>query len=132
MKTPRQILFERHRSVEPKLDAIRQSTLAGLVEKPGQERRRLTSVGLWDLIVSLRWHLAGLSAVWLAIALLGYHQSSSPPALMARGNVPPPQQFLTALRENREQLLELIEPAASGTPNAPQRRSEIYPLTRMA
>ena len=33
MKTPREILFHRHRSVEPKLDAIRQEAVAAVTDR---------------------------------------------------------------------------------------------------
>ena len=38
MKTPREILLARHRATEPKLDALRESVLAGIKTTPIVER----------------------------------------------------------------------------------------------
>ena len=68
MKTPREILFKRHQAAEPKLDAIRETAVASTYD------RRIHSPAVTDcryslreFLFSLRWHLAGMGAVWLVI-----------------------------------------------------------------
>jgi len=77
-----------------------------------------------------QWHLAGMGAAWLLIAVLNMGQSSAPLPATAKQTTPSPTQVLMALRENRRQLLELIGPAAmetAPTPSSfvPRRRSEL-------
>jgi hypothetical protein len=126
MKNPRQILFERHRAATARLDRVREGALAGLAEasrpRPAVPPARIT---LRDLLLSLRWHLAGMSALWLLATLLNASGPSAPDTAVARNTAPSPRQLLTALRENRLQLLELTEPPAAepATDAAPPRRS---------
>ena len=136
MKTPRQVLLERHRSAQSKLDQVRQNALAHLA-LPTAEMRRQKSPGflasMRALLRPLRWHLAGLSAAWLFILLLHVSSVSITAPVMARQKPPSPRQILLALRENRRQLLELIEaPSAAPPPVIPQRRSAIELPTAIA
>src|SRR3989442_12539758 len=135
MKTPREILFQRHQAVEPKLDAVRQHALARLATEQNQAAQTRvansvayaahfeTSYPRWcRLLVSLRWHLAGLSAAWLLIALLNIDHSSAQPSSVQGQNSPSPKQLLTAVRENRRQLSELIETPLSPPVPVPRPR----------
>jgi hypothetical protein len=64
MKTPRQILFERHRAVETKLDAVRESVIGSMSDRARVKAATPPEpVRLRDLILSLRWHLTALSAM---------------------------------------------------------------------
>src|SRR6266702_2929311 len=73
MKTPREVLFERHQSAEPKLDAIRQAAVAALGQRRAEVRvresvsepcapRRTSALrpadrpGVRELLLSFRWH----------------------------------------------------------------------------
>jgi len=141
MKTPREILIERHRDAEPKLDAIRQKALEGLERKSADDcsRRREDHHGgspirllnsaaarlLGSSVVrSWRWHIAGLSAAWLAIALLNVDRTPTPSPTIVKQNIPSAHQLLTAMRENRRQLLEIMALPAGEQPVTPSRRSE--------
>jgi hypothetical protein len=157
MKTPREILLQRHRAAEPKLDGIRQQIVASLtVEEANGEIKRTASplspsvakpfeggpalsplrgegedrAPWWrDVILSLRWHLAGLSAAWLFVALLSIDHSSQSVAPQRAQRAEPPKQFIAEVRENRRQITQLaesmeIEPPALPQPATPQRRSE--------
>ena len=117
MKTPREILFQRHKTVERKLDAVRQSAVAAVCD-----RRRAVSPAVTDRrydwrewLFSLRWHLAGMSAVWFVIALLSLCTSHSPSqaASVSDQKIPSAKIIMAALRENRRQLLELIQASDS-------------------
>ena len=112
MKTPREILLEKHRAAAPKLDTIRERTLTRLAEPPkrkwsGEENR----FSLRDFIFSLRWHLAGMSAIWLIIALLNLSAGHSPDVVAAvpRGKTPSAQIIMASLRENRRELLQMVQ-----------------------
>src|SRR3989442_889103 len=78
-----------------------------------------------EFLPPFRWHLAGMSAAGLLIALLNIDHSSAPATITATQNTPSAQQLLTALRENRRQLLELIEPPV--TEPAPVPRTFVPP-----
>jgi hypothetical protein len=119
MKTPREILLQQHQAMEPKLDAVRRNALA-VLERPGLAQS-------WRAFVfSLRWHLAGLGAVWIAVLLLHLDSASGSTVVIARDKIPPARVLLEALLKNRRELLELTEtPAASEPAAPPPRRSEI-------
>jgi len=133
MKTPREFLFERHRPAETRLDALRKKTVASICDPLRSEKsvstlapdRRTSSWAGW--LLSLRWHLAGMSAVWLVILFLNADHSPGPVAAMPKEKIPSPRQLLLALMENRRQLLQLIEPSAVKPASLPQRRSEFQP-----
>jgi len=151
MKTPREVLFERHQSAEPKLDAIRQAALAALGQRRAEVRvresvsepcaPRWTSwrgpaharmCGVRELLLSFRWHLAGMSAVWLLVVLLNLDHSPTLAQNIVKENIPSPQRLLASLRENRRQLLELIEAPVIEPAPVPPRRSELQAASLMA
>ena len=136
MKTPRQLLFERHRAAEPKLDAIRQEAVTSLAKslevssktRPSASRSR-HSLSWRDLLLSFRWHLAGLSAGWLLICGFNFAAADHSETVAQR---PPSRETLLAWRENERLLAELLgaiqsqppDPAEPRNTAAPQPRSE--------
>ncbi len=150
MKTLREVLLEKHQAAEPKLDAIREQVTAGLAagttNAPARAKERERSwqpesskfqIGWRRLLWSLRWHLAGLSAVWLVALLLNLDPTPDSMQGVARRNVPSPRQLLAALRENQRQLHELIsapasEPAPEPPKPTPSPRSEARPFSVIA
>ena len=68
-----------------------------------------------EFFFSLRWHLAGMGAAWLVIVLLNLNvgHSVSLASAVPAGKIPPPQIILASLRENRRELLEMIQPSES-------------------
>ena len=149
MKTPREVLFERHQSAEPKLDAIRQAALAALGQRRAEVRvresvsepcaprwtaalRPADRPGVRELLLSFRWHLAGMSAVWLLVVLLNRDHSPALAQNIVKENIPSPQRLLASLRENRRQLLELIEAPVIEPAPVPPRRSELQAASLMA
>ena len=139
MKTPREILFERHQAAEPKLDAIRRMAVATLGDpgraKAGDSPAVADRGGNWrEFLLSLRWHLAGMSAVWLMIVLLNLNvgHSVSLASAVPVGKIPSAQIILASLRENRRELLETIQSSESPEVRPPklfpiQPRSERFP-----
>jgi hypothetical protein len=120
MKTPREILLKLHQATGPKLDAIRQSAVAAVAA--AYDRRTTKNAdssavidrryNLREFLFSLRWHFAALSAVWLVIAFLSLTASHSPGLALSVSDrkIPPAQIIMASLRENRRELLELIQP----------------------
>ena len=116
MKTPREILFQRHQAAEPKLDAIRETTLAtvgdhGLVKAMDSAEATDFRGSLYEFLFSLRWHLAGMSAVWLVVASLSLNVGHSPDlvASIPTAKNPSAQIIMVSLRENRRELLQMIQ-----------------------
>ena len=134
MKTPRELLLERHRSMEPRLEAIR----AAMRDRGGATPASGTRISVIEMVLSLRWHLAGISAVWLLLAVAN-RDAAAEPRIVAQHPSPPSAQRLAALRENRRQLGEFLregvgsaEPAGAGPVSVPKRRSEGCPSILMA
>ena len=135
MKTPRELLFERHRAAEPKLDTLRQKTVSRLAKAPAVNSQTGPSAprSSWrDLLLSLRWHLAGLSAAWLLVLVLNIDHSQASSSVLAKQNIPSPQQLLTALRENRRQVLELTGARVVAGVLEARPRSEVAATVNMA
>jgi len=140
MKTPREVLLQRHQSTERKLDQVREHAIATIVEGRGAagqdiQRARRNSP-LREFLPPLRWHLAAMTAAWIVVAALNIDRpasSSTTPQAAA-----PPRQLLTELRENRRQILELVESSINQPdgaaslpappPFVPRRRSEVQPV----
>lgn len=154
MKTPRDLLFQRHQAAEPQLDAIRRKVVAGLEAERSAElqpregradaapaaagrrgaRPTLNRPAWPEVLLSFRWHLAGLGAAWLVILALNLDRTPATTSAAEPRSAFSPRQLLMAFRENRRQMLELIEPptaepAPKVPPLAPPRRSEIRPFS---
>lgn len=127
MKTPREILLQRHRGMTPKLDAIRKDALSHLRSATVPTARG--TFNLADFLQSMRWHFAGLGAAWMLILLLNAESPASTPVATAQQNPPTPLQLLGSLQEHRRQLLRWEEepPHSSGPlqPALPPRRSQL-------
>ena len=143
MKPPIEILFERHRGATPKLDNIRRTVIAGMAQAEPQDAAGVSPqpdkspsgpVSFRDFVLSIRWHLAAISAAWILVALLNLDLSSAPVPDVAKASKPLPGELLTAWRENRRQVLELLElPVVEQTPTdaTPQRRGELQATNAM-
>ena len=125
MKTPRQILFERHRAVETKLDAVRESVVASMSGRaPVKASAPPERVRLRDLILSFRWHLTALSAAWLIVLFLNADSSTSPVTSVPQEKIPAPRELLASAQAYSRQLVELLEQPAAEPAIAPPRRSQ--------
>jgi len=136
MKTPREVLFERHRSATTRLDAIRREVVAELATVPEREAKpTITARFLREIFLPLRWHLGAMSALWILAVLLSIEGDTQAPATAQ--NVSPPSQVFAAVFENRRQLAEMINSPTDevGTstsvpqPFIPRRRSAIQPMS---
>jgi hypothetical protein len=121
MKTPREILFERHRAAEAKLDVVRERALAELGNKgadipvrtnfQGAAQTESSLLSSWrNFLLSIRWQVAGLSAAWLVVLLLSIDHSAA--TASAGKQIPSAQQLMAAVHENRRQVRELTGAAA--------------------
>ena len=132
MKTLREVLFERHEAVEPKLGGIREQVIAGLAGATAAKASVQPSSradGWRQFVWSLRWHVAAMGAAWLLVFVLNIDHTPSPARTVAAQLAPSPQQWMTALRENQRQLSDWLtsadfEPAAEPPKLAPSPRSE--------
>ncbi len=135
MKTPKEILFARHRPAESKLDAIRQEAVAAVCDQrdtetrsPGVAVRRQSETSWWRQLVwpgPQAW--AGLAAVWILIFALKIATHDQSHAFAKKSPVPP--EAIAELRQQQLLFAELIgwrEPVDPEPPksNSPKPRSE--------
>jgi len=125
MKTPRELLLERHRAAEAKLDAVRESVVA-TVRSPSAPEKPAARFTLRDLVLSCRWHLGALGAAWLVVLFLNVDRSSTPSMSVAQEKTPAPRQLLVSLHFYRQQLIELLEPPPVQPAAPPPPRSQLY------
>ncbi|MEO8429845.1 MAG: hypothetical protein ABI651_22380 [Verrucomicrobiota bacterium] len=134
MKTPREVLLRRHRSIEPKLDTIRQkirNVRLGAESKVSEGHVPATSgrfAELLELLRPFRFNLAGLGLTCLVILAFRVATPETSNPVIAKSAAPSPD-VLAALQEKRRLYAELIEqsPAPSAhspKPTAPKPRSE--------
>jgi len=130
MKKPRDILLERHRAIEPKLDAIRQSAVAADCDRRistdcVREWRSQTAATMilgiiWrELIFPCRRTWTALAAVWIALFIFNVSQRDKA-ELAARKLPPSSPEAILAWRQQEKLLAELI--GSSGTGDAEQRK----------
>jgi hypothetical protein len=119
MKTAKEILLQRHQAMAPKLNAVRQNALAAL-DRPSLAQS-------WKVFLfSMRWHLAGMTAVWMAVLLLNLDSTPGAAVVMARKKIPSARVLLASMLKNRRELIELTETPTTNEPAIlPPRRSEV-------
>jgi hypothetical protein len=151
MKTPRELLWQKHQAVTPKLDAVRAgvlearmgaldgrvaggtpatatSSFAKATEDRGTVALPEGDVCGWrDFVRSVRWHLAGLGVAWAAVVALNLDARSGREAMIAREDVPAAKELWAAVRENRRELAKFFETPVAESAVAPGRRSEARP-----
>jgi len=146
MKTPRDLLLEKHRAATAALDSVRMKALETAVRDPhpagprrfASQASRLPANFISKLWLELIWPCrriwAGLAAVWVVI--LGVNASLSDKPRIVANNSPPSPEVLMALKEQRRVLAELIQtiPVEAVEPprRGPQPRSERRGAVEMA
>ena len=127
MKTPREILLQRHHAAEPRLDTVRRAVVESL-NNEGTKQLRTSLVSLFlgcsktvwrELIWPNRRTWAGFAAAWVVILSLNFYSADHAPK-MARKEAPPSPELIIALREQRLELARLIEPSVAPAANRPK------------
>ena len=117
MKSPREILLERHRSAVPALDEIRRSVMTPTLPQriaacgaANPKPRTNLLATLWqELFVCVRPVWAGLAAIWVVIIWLNLPEAEAPPRQTAAFPPLASPDSLIALREQRQFFSQLLE-----------------------
>jgi hypothetical protein len=145
MKTPREILFERHRASEPALDEIRKRALsealgasAGQVAAENGHLRGPATGGalanFWrEVIWRSRLAWIGMAACWVLLWMVNRQLDPvSTTVVSARSR--PTAETVRAFEEQQRLLAELLQPAAPAPAEParprPQPRSELRTTLR--
>jgi hypothetical protein len=142
MKTPRELLLDRHRNAESKLNAIHREVLAEFVQaEPTIESPQpappfsfsMLRAKVWrELILPCRHIWAGLAAAWMLI--LGLHLAAGTdqaPGITVNQVSKPGPEIIAAVRERRELMAQLLDPLTSlpaERPRVPGPRGSV-PMT---
>jgi len=133
MKTPREIILERHQSAEAKLAEIRQEDLAASVRQspngcPEETVAAMVVLKFWrESIWPFRRGWLGLTAVWIVIAAANFNTRET---RSTRAATQPNQAVLAALQDQRRLMVQLLEsavPTPASSPKPPGPRSEREP-----
>lgn len=130
MKTPREILLQRHQTVAPKLDEIRRAVVSTLKECPAAREQSLpvaATLKLWrELVWPCRRTWAGLTATWLMLIVFNLTHVEHNQVVASKSSVPPAEMRL-AFQEQQRLLTELVGPPPVTPPAAPPRRPNHQP-----
>jgi hypothetical protein len=134
MKTPREILLARHRTTEPKLDAVRQSVVTAVCRASKEAIQRQSpaaATAIWqtfwrELILPSRNIWAGLATAWVFILAINFTQREASPV----GHVSAAPVMMSVGEQQRwlNQLFADRLPAAEAEPPktfSPKPRTEI-------
>ena len=141
MKTPHEILLIRHRSAEPKLDAIRRRLIATQTGQQHEQESWLNglteSCREFFRVPRVAW--LGLAAAWLVIVALNIASFETPRTMETIANTPAKRspEMMQALREQKRLFTELVGAAGEKTEAeaprfVPRPRSERSPRNIVA
>lgn len=125
MKTPRQLLLDRHQTAQARLDEVRRAVLSEMRGRQGTPAGRRTETPWWlAWLVPGRAGFAALGAAWLLILVL--HLAGSPRVASGRATSVATTQSPAPWLEQRRLVAELLDlPSATQPPSAATRpRSE--------
>ncbi len=135
MKTPREILLQRHDAATPKLDAIRRAAVRELNNQKTNDQNWAAVFGVWslgcleklwlELVWPCRRTWAGLAAVWVALAVFNAVQAERGHTVVA--NTTSPATMRLAFQEQQQILAELIGQTPPAPPAAPPHRPNNQP-----
>ena len=139
MKTPRQIILDRHRAVESQLATVRRAALNAVFSAPAAAPDRQPDSTRWtlravvlvlwrELILPARRTWIGLATVWVAILVLHFAAHDDAMSALAQSTASPPRPAILS-PEQQSLWTELaggpdlirVAPAKSA---APKPRSE--------
>jgi hypothetical protein len=129
MKTPREVLLDRHALAVEKLDSLRRQAVraagAECQAAPGRASqlataiRRAPAICFRELIWPARRVWAGFAVVWLALLVVNLAQSDR--TATAAGAQPAPADMLRAWEQQQQIVTELIGQAETPTADRPRR-----------
>jgi hypothetical protein len=130
MKTPRDILFARHQSATPKLDAIRRKVVAELNHQETKAQSPAINLVSWcldgsnklwlELVLPCRRIWTGLATVWILIFIVNFSQRDGSQTIIVKSA--PPEMLMT-FRDQQKLLNELL---ADRSPPMDVERPRIY------
>jgi len=129
MKTARELLLKRHRSIEPKLDALRAKTVSALrdntTDPPVVIAKTSLKLRIWqELILPARRLWLGMASAWCLIALLHASAPSPKPLLNAQAPRPALEMIMVFQYPDSSAVAELKPVWKERTPGP---RSDRYP-----
>jgi hypothetical protein len=137
MKTPREVILERHQAAEARLAALRAEDLAAEARGEGRLTVRLAGAAqrFWlEAIWPWRRVWAGVGAGWAVIFVMYFAAADAPETAAAHPSRPSPE--AQAVLQQQEQLLtQLLGVEALPTPAHPKAagpRSEAEPASGLA
>ena len=134
MRQPREILLERHRATERKLNDARGRALAIVAARPAlnssHHKFSVFRSVFYEFVRPLRWQLAGMLCAWAVVFILNRDSSSSGAVQVTGNEADQTRMLVSTLRENRRQIAEFLdtvqtEPSLPAPPFVPKRRGEI-------
>lgn len=143
MKTPRQMLFDRHSPADRELERIQTRVLARGLQRPAQtafaqadgrdgHQAIIFYRKLWfEVILPARRIWAGFAAVWLVMVVANLADADHASARMR--SKPVPASVMIAWQEEQKLVAELFNPPPLRAvdrpkPDAPQPRSDRQPV----
>lgn len=134
MKTPREILLEQHRQKQSRLDEIRKSVLAQEFGAAQNQKASGTAgvlggslmTNLWrEVIWRCRLAWIGMAAAWVMLVMINHQANSSTTPVVSARTRPAPQ-AIRIFEEQRQYLVELLQPEVPVAP-APAERPRPQP-----
>lgn len=113
MKTPRDILFQRHQAADDKLNQIRRNEVAQIQSAPTTRRELLpirALLTLWrELFWPSRFAWGGIAAAWFFMLVVNQAIHDGGTSASAEA-APPSTEMLQAVQAQRRMLAELADP----------------------
>ena len=122
MKTPRELLLEKHQPARQQLDE-RTRRVVRQIAPPSTATRPKARWSDWFWPSRLAW--GALAAAWVVI--IGLHLASPEPRPKRVAMSRPSPEAVQALRDQRQLFVELLAPAAhESQPDRPRKRSDVH------
>jgi len=125
MKTPREILAEKHKAATPKLDAIRRESVEQCQniirkamealppsppsgERAGMRGRSVLQLIWYELFLPSRRIWTGLTAIWIVILAVNFSMRDQSGVTMAKSTTP---EMVQSFKQQQQLLAQLIGPS---------------------
>jgi len=138
MKTPREILLQRHQAADAKLDHVRNDVVSQLSKTTAATEPGASTIALRKLWRELVWPKpiawAGVAAAWGLILVLKFSTQDASHVMAQKSSASP--EAIAEVRQQKRFFAELVgiaerPAAASANPVLPRPRSERRPKLQM-